>query len=467
MPQAGADLLGEGLGRLRAAPPRGSARRRDAARRAARRRRPSTSGASGPTITKSMRVLAAEGRAPCRRRGCRARRRSPPRRCRHCRARTQSRSHGGFCANAQASACSRPPPPRMQDVHRASRAWPRSPARSMVPRIDDTARRAPWTCFEGRPPRAERARIHRLRDLRRGEAHGRGRLRPRPRARRDLGGSSAHASGHFYFDLKDDRRRARRGRLARHRAAACASSPRTAWRSSPPAGSRPSRPSRSTSSIVDDDGAGRRRRADGDARGSAGRRSPPRACSTPTRKRPLPYLPEVIGVVTSPTGAVIRDILHRLARPLPAPRAALAGARAGRALRRRGRRGHPRLQRHRRRAAGAAPRPPHRRARRRQPRGPLGRSTRRSSCAPPPRRRIPLISAVGHETDTTLIDFAADRRAPTPTAAAEMAVPVRLDLLAATAALEHRRRNARRARARPARPAAARPRPRPAAARRR
>lgn len=147
------------------------------------------------------------------------------------------------------------------------------------------------------------------------------------------------------------------------------------------------------------------------------------------RKRPLPYLPKVVGVVTSPTGAVIRDILHRLSDRCPTHvlvwpvrvqgetcatevAAAISGFNAL------------------------------------SPDGPIPRpdllivargggsvedlwgfneeSVVRAAAA----STIPLISAVGHETDTTLIDHAADRRAPTPTGAAEMAVPVKAELIA-------------------------------------
>ncbi len=153
-----------------------------------------------------------------------------------------------------------------------------------------------------------------------------------------------------------------------------------------------------------------------------------------SRKKKLPYLPEVIGVVTSPTGAVIRDILHRLADRFPRrvllwPVAVqgegsaqqVASAIAGfNALA----------------PGGAVPRPDLLIVAR------GGGSLEdlmafneeivvRAVAA----SAIPLISAVGHETDTTLIDYASDRRAPTPTAAAEMAVPVRLDLVAETQAL--------------------------------
>ena len=142
------------------------------------------------------------------------------------------------------------------------------------------------------------------------------------------------------------------------------------------------------------------------------------------RKRPLPFLPRVIGVVTSSTGAVIRDILHRLEDrcptrvilwPVPvqgegaAPRiaAAIRGfasydvrpdliivARGGGSIEDLWAFNEEEVVR----AAAESP--------------------------------IPLISAVGHETDTTLIDHASDLRAPTPTAAAELAVPVRAELLA-------------------------------------
>ncbi|MFZ1427251.1 MAG: exodeoxyribonuclease VII large subunit [Geminicoccaceae bacterium] len=148
----------------------------------------------------------------------------------------------------------------------------------------------------------------------------------------------------------------------------------------------------------------------------------------PARKRPLPFLPAVIGVVTSPTGAVIRDILHRVADRFPLRvlvwpvlvQGEGAAAQIAAAIQ-----GFGALP-----VDGPVPRPDVLIVAR------GGGSIEdlwafneeavvRAAAASP----IPLISAVGHETDTTLIDHAADRRAPTPTAAAEMAVPVRRDLL--------------------------------------
>jgi exodeoxyribonuclease VII large subunit len=146
-----------------------------------------------------------------------------------------------------------------------------------------------------------------------------------------------------------------------------------------------------------------------------------------TRKRPLPYLPEVIGVVTSESGAVIRDILHRLRDRFPrrvlvwpvmvqgeGAADEIAAAIAG----------FNRLP-----PDGTVTRPDLLIVARGG--GSLEdlwafneESVVRAAAA----SQIPLISAVGHETDTTLIDFAADRRAPTPSAAAEMAVPVIDDL---------------------------------------
>ncbi len=147
------------------------------------------------------------------------------------------------------------------------------------------------------------------------------------------------------------------------------------------------------------------------------------------RKKPLPFLPAVIGVVTSPTGAVIRDILHRLADRFPRHvlvwpvrvqgEACAAEVAAGIA-------GFNALQR-----GGPIPRPDLLIVAR------GGGSLEdlwgfneevvvRAAAA----SAIPVISAVGHETDWTLIDYAADWRAPTPTAAAERAVPVRSELAA-------------------------------------
>ncbi len=159
------------------------------------------------------------------------------------------------------------------------------------------------------------------------------------------------------------------------------------------------------------------------------------------RKRRLPYLPEVIGVVTSPSGAVIRDILHRLRERFPRPvllwPVTVQGERCApevaAAIR-----GFNALA-----PGGPVPRPDLIIvARGGGSLEDLWGFNEEIVVRAAAESRIPLISAVGHETDTTLIDFAADRRAPTPSAAAEMAVPVRVDLIAAIAGLEHRRRGA-------------------------
>ncbi len=148
-----------------------------------------------------------------------------------------------------------------------------------------------------------------------------------------------------------------------------------------------------------------------------------------SRKKPLPFLPEVIGVVTSPTGAVIRDILHRLKDRFPrrvllwpvlvqgdGAAAQIAAAISGfNALPAKGTPRRPDLVIVARGGGSLED---------------LWAFNEEVVARAAAASEIPLISAVGQETDFTLIDFVADRRAPTPTAAAEMAVPVRIELLA-------------------------------------
>ncbi|WP_134726156.1 exodeoxyribonuclease VII large subunit [Paracoccus luteus] len=147
----------------------------------------------------------------------------------------------------------------------------------------------------------------------------------------------------------------------------------------------------------------------------------------PARKRPIPYLPGVIAVVTSPSGAVIRDILHRLRDRFPSRVLIWPVAVQGTAC-------APQVADAVRRLNALAPGG-------RVPRPDLIIVARGGGSVEDlwgfndeaviravAGGTIPLISAVGHETDTTLIDHAADLRAPTPTAAAEMAVPVLAEL---------------------------------------
>jgi exodeoxyribonuclease VII large subunit len=148
----------------------------------------------------------------------------------------------------------------------------------------------------------------------------------------------------------------------------------------------------------------------------------------PERKRPLPFLPQVIGVVTSPTGAVIRDILHRLEDRFPrhvlvwpvlvqgdAAAQQVADAIEGFQSIDEGGIARPDLLIVA-RGGGSL-----------EDLMPFNEEIVVRAIA---NSAIPVISAVGHETDTTLADYAADLRAPTPTGAAEMAVPVRAELQA-------------------------------------
>src|SRR6202140_1035275 len=155
------------------------------------------------------------------------------------------------------------------------------------------------------------------------------------------------------------------------------------------------------------------------------------------RKQLIPFLPNVIGVVTSPTGAVIRDILHRLADRFP--RRVLvwpvkvqgegSAEQVAAAIR-----GFNALD-----DDGAIPRPDLLIvARGGGSLEDLWSFNEEIVVRATAESMIPLISAVGHETDITLIDFASDRRAPTPTPAAEMAVPVRAELVGEIASLGSR-----------------------------
>lgn len=158
-----------------------------------------------------------------------------------------------------------------------------------------------------------------------------------------------------------------------------------------------------------------------------------------SRKAPLPFLPRVIGVVTSPTGAVIRDILHRLSDRFPRHvlvwpvrvQGETCAAEVAAAIR-----GFNALE-----PGGPVPRPDIIIvARGGGSLEDLWGFNEEEVVRAAADSAIPLISAVGHETDTTLIDFAADKRCPTPTAAAECAVPVRYDLLATVEGLGSRQR---------------------------
>ncbi|MDO6590273.1 exodeoxyribonuclease VII large subunit [Loktanella sp. D2R18] len=247
------------------------------------------------------------------------------------------------------------------------------------------------------------------------------------RVRGEVGRVSRPGSGHIYLDLKDDRS-VLSGVIWKGRAQGLAHRPEEGMEVVA-TGKLTTFPGQSKYQMIIEDiapaGAGalmamlEKRKAALAAEG----------LFAPDRKQPLPYLPGIIGVITSPSGAVIRDILHRLRDRFPRKvlvwPVAVQGQRCApdvaAAIE-----GFNRLT-----PGGALPRPDLLIVARGG--GSLEdlwgfneEIVARAAAA----SDIPLISAVGHETDTTLIDFVSDMRAPTPTAAAELAVPVRMELLA-------------------------------------
>lgn len=257
----------------------------------------------------------------------------------------------------------------------------------------------------------------------------------RVRVRGELGRVSRPASGHIYLDLKDDRA-VLNGIIWKGAASNMAIAPEEGLEVIA-TGRITTFPGQSKYQLVIDqmepagEGAlmallvARKRQLEGEG------------LFDPARKQLLPYMPRTIGVVTSPSGAVIRDILHRVSDRFPTHvivwpvrvQGETSAQEVANAIN-----GFNALD-----GANGIPRPDLLIvARGGGSLEDLWGFNEEIVVRAAANSDIPLISAVGHETDTTLIDFASDVRAPTPTGAAEIAVPVKADLVAHMAQLSAR-----------------------------